>query len=73
VLRSNAMFGYAYSNPFGFQSGGTLDNTLYTAANLMWEIFPYLTLGIEYAYGQRENKDHSDLDNHRVGIGFQIF
>lgn len=39
----------------------------------MWSIQPYLTLGIEYAYGVRENKDGSDLDNNRIGIGIQVY
>jgi len=32
-----------------------------------------LTLGVEYIYGRRESQDDSDLDNHCVGLGFQIF
>ena len=38
----------------------------------MWSIQPYLTLGIEYAYGMRENKDGSDLDKNRIGIGIRL-
>lgn len=72
-LRSSAMIGYAKSDPLDWQSAGTFESSAYGAANLMWEIQPQLTIGIEYAYGQRENKDGSDLDNHRIALGIQIF
>jgi hypothetical protein len=39
----------------------------------MWQVLPYLTLGVEYAYGQSEKKDGSDLDNHRIAVGFQYY
>jgi len=39
----------------------------------MWAVQPYLTLGAEYAYGRRMNEDGSDLDNHRVAVGVQVF
>jgi len=71
--RSTAMFGYADSNPFGWQAPGTLDNTMYVATNLIWQVLPYLSLGIEYDYGRRENKDNSDRDNHRLMFGVQVF
>ena len=71
--RSTAKVGYAHSKPFGWQAAGTLENTMYTGANLMCQVFPYLTLGIEYDYGRRENKDNSDLDNHRLMLGVQVY
>ena len=39
----------------------------------MWAVQPYLTLGAEHAYGRRGNEDGSDLDNHRVAVGVQVF
>jgi len=72
-LRSNAMVGYAKAEPESWQTGDTFESSTYAAANLMWQVLPYLTMGVEYAYGQRENKDGSDLDNHRIGVGIQIF
>jgi len=71
--RSNAMFGYANSDPLGWQTGGTLKSSTYTAANLMWQVLPYLTVGFEYSYGRRDNNGDPDLDNHRVMFGVQVY
>jgi len=73
TLRSTAMAGYAHTEPFGWQAGNTFESSTYAAVNLMWSIQPFLTLGVEYAYGNQENKDGSDLDNHRIGLGIQVF
>ena len=73
ALRSTAMAGFAQSETFDWQSSDTFDNSKYASVNLMWQIQPFLTLGVEYAYCLRENKDGSDLDNHRVAMGIQIF
>jgi len=73
VLRSTAIVGYARSKPLDWQSGDTFESSTYASANLMWAVQPYLTLGVEYGYGQRENEDGSDLDNHRVAVGVQVF
>lgn len=71
--RSNAMVGYASSDPLSWQAGSTLNSTTYTAANLMWQVFPYLSLGFEYSYGVRENKSGPALDNHRMMFGVQVY
>jgi hypothetical protein len=67
------MAGYAHAEPHGWQAGNTFESSTYAAANLMWSMQPLLTLGVEYAYGNRENKDGPDLDNHRIGLGIQVF
>ena len=72
-FRSSVLAGYARSKPLSWQSGDTFESSTYASANLMWEVLPYLTLGVEYAYGQRENKDNSDVDNHRFAIGIQYY
>lgn len=71
--RSTAMFGYAKSDPLSWQIGSTLKSSTYAAANLMWQVLPYLSVGAEYSYGKRENKTGPDLDNHRVMIGVQVY
>jgi len=53
--------------------GPQFETSTYSAINLMWQTPPYLTIGAEYAYGQRENEDGSDLDNHRIALGFQAY
>lgn len=72
-LRSTAMVGYARARPLDWMPGDTFESSTYAAANLMWQVLPYLTLGVEYAYGQRALKDGSTLDNHRIGLGFQFY
>jgi len=72
-LRSSAMAGYAKAEPLSWQEGNVFESSTYAAANLMWQVLPYLTVGAEYAYGLRENKDGSDIDNHRLAFGFQFY
>ncbi len=73
ILRSTVMGGYAHSKPLGWQSDDTFENSTYASVNLMWNVYRYITLGVEYAYGRRENKDNSDLDNHRIAVGMQFY
>ena len=72
-LRSAAIAGYAEAEPENFQQGLAFDNTTYLGANLLWSPLPYLTLGIEYVYGNSENEDGWDQDDHRILIGAQFF
>jgi hypothetical protein len=72
-MRSTAMAGYASAKPFSWQAGNTFDNSSYASVNLMWQVQKFLTMGFEYAYGTRENKDGSELDNHRIAFGIQVF
>lgn len=71
--RSNLMLGYANSKPLAWQPGTTFENSSYGAVNLLWSPYPYVTLGVEYAYGKLENKDGSSLDNNRIVFGLQFF
>lgn len=72
-LRSTAALGYAHSEPLDWQTGDTFESSMYGAVNLMCSLQPYLTMGFEYSYGKLENVDNSDLDNHRLAFGIQIF
>ena len=67
------MGGYAKADRSSSDPADSFEISAYAAANLMWSPLPYLTLGLEYSYGRRENLDGSDLDNHRFAVGFQIF
>jgi hypothetical protein len=73
VLRSNLAVGYARAEPRSWQPGDTFDSSRYALANLLWTVVPYLTLGIEYDYGVREDEDGSDRDDHRLMLGVQVF
>ena len=72
-LRSAAILGYAEAGAEDFQPGSTFNNTTYAGANLLWSPLPYLTLGIEYVYGDLEREDGSGQDDHRLLFGAQIF
>jgi len=73
ILRSTAMGGYAKSKSLGWQADDTFESSTYASVNLMWSVYRYITLGVEYAYGRSENKDNSDLDNHRLAFGVQVY
>jgi len=73
TLRSTAALGYARSEPLDWQTGDTFESSIYGSCNLMWSLQPYLTMGFEYQYGKRKNVDDSNLDNHRLAFGIQIF
>jgi len=62
--RSNLVYGYVNSDNPEFVSGDTFDNTNYVATDLIWNPYKKATLGIEYLWGRRENKDGaSGTDN----------
>lgn len=73
ALRSNVMGGYAHSEALSWQPADTFESSKYGAINLMWNILPYLTVGIEYGYGVSEDRQGEELDNHRIMVGFQYF
>ena len=56
-FRSNLVYGYVNSDNPGFASGDTFDNTNYLAADLIWSPYRMTTIGAEYLWGRREDKD----------------
>lgn len=56
-FRSNLVYGYVDSDNPAFLDDETLESTNYAAANLIWTPFNSVTLGVEYLWGRRENKD----------------
>jgi len=64
LVRSNLVYGYVDADNPGFIDGDELENTTYAAANLIWNPYKTVTLGFEYLWGRRENKDGaSGTDN----------
>jgi hypothetical protein len=57
TIRSNQVYGYVNSDNPGFVSGDTFDNTQYAAVDFIWTPYKPVTLGVEYLWGRRENKD----------------
>ena len=64
-LRSNLVYGYVNADNPGFLDGDVLENTTYLATDLIWNPWKTTTLGVEYLWGQRENKDGEDGTDNR--------
>ena len=73
TMRSTAMAGYARAEPLDWQSGDVFKKSTYGSVNLMWRTQRFITMGIELAYGTRENIDGSELNDTRVAFGMQVF
>ena len=43
--------------------------TNYTMANVLWDVIPSMTLGLEYVYKEYERNRGEQRDNHRVVLG----
>jgi hypothetical protein len=65
-LRSNLVYGYVNADNPGFVSGDTFDNTNYVAADLIWSPYKTTTIGAEYLWGRRENKDGASGTGNRL-------
>ncbi len=72
-LHSSAVFGRASSERLDIEPLDSFEGSSFFLLNLMWQVLPQLTFGMEYNYGVRENADGSDLDSHRVMFGVQIY
>lgn len=72
-FRSNFALGTAKAENFTGQPDDAFKNSTFVLGNLMYRFNDYITGGIEYNYGQRKNLDNSNIDNHRVVIGLQLF
>ena len=72
-LRSTAAYGMAWVEDASWQAADAFDSTGFGLINLMWSPFKYVTMGVEFQYGERETKDGASRDNSRVIFGVQIF
>jgi Tfp pilus assembly protein PilV len=63
-LRSNAVFGYVDVDTRNQQPSDTLERTMYFAGNLVWSPIDHMDIGMEYLWGQRDNKN-SDVGTAR--------
>jgi hypothetical protein len=73
ALRSTVYGGYAKAEQSGTEPGTAFKSSLFGSANPIWNPFPFLSVGVEYTYGRRENRFGPDFGNHRVLLGFQVF
>jgi hypothetical protein len=58
-LRSSLVYGFVQVQNTEAQPGSTFHQSNYSAGNLIWNPFGSLTLGMEFLYGWRVNKDGS--------------
>ena len=59
ILRSNMTLSWVDINNFEFQDGSDYNRTLRASINLMYSPVHNVTMGLEYLWGQRINKDKS--------------
>jgi hypothetical protein len=68
---SNFCYGETFSALPDALPGNTYRGGKYGAVNVIWLPFSRLGLGLEYLYGERENKDGALGTAHRVQVGVQ--
>jgi hypothetical protein len=65
-FRSNLVLGHVSADNPDSAPDDALKGTTYTAANLIWNPFKKLTLGVECLWGRRENFDEAAGDSIRI-------
>lgn len=65
-VRSSIMYSFVQVQNTEAQPGSTYDQGNYTAGNLIWNPFGSLTVGAEFLYGWRDNKDGSTGNAPRI-------
>lgn len=60
--------GSAETDPLEWQKD-TFTYTRYAMANLIWEAYSNIYLGLEYNYSYYERDTGDELDNHRIAVG----
>jgi hypothetical protein len=72
-LRFNVTAGYAEADDDVDLPGDQFRSSSWFAANIFYQISPFLVVSAEYNWGKRENLDGSDLDDQRITLGLQLF
>lgn len=73
TCKSLGSWGYASAETIDEQGPGALSNSSMLMTNLLCRANRFTTIGVEYNYGRRVNRDTSVLDSHRVMVGMQLF
>jgi hypothetical protein len=73
--RSTMVYGFANVANTGMQAGDAYDFTHYASANLVYQLFKRLSIGVEGLYGYREAKSgaHGDVFRLQVGLLYSLF
>lgn len=66
AFRSNLTYGHVSADNPASAPSDALDSTTYASANLIWNPFKQLTLGVEYLWGKRENVDGASGTSNRL-------
>jgi hypothetical protein len=65
-LRSSIVYGFVQVQNTEFQPGSAFHQSNYSAGNLIWSPIGALTVGAEFLYGWRVNKDSSTGNAPRI-------
>jgi len=72
-LRSSFIGSYVNLDSEDFQGPATFDSSIYSAINLIFSPLPQVNLGVEYLYGQRENRNGESGKASRLQSSAQFF
>ena len=67
-LRSSAVFGFLQTENTPAQTSSSFHRSEYIATNLIWSPLPQLSLGTEFLYGWRVNKNNSTGNAPRIQL-----
>jgi len=73
TLRSVVVAGIANADAPTYLGAGTFERSDMLAANLLFRMSRYTTVGMEYVYGQRRNAGAPSRHNHQLVVGLQLF
>jgi hypothetical protein len=68
TLYSYVTFGMTLVNVKDYQPDDAFDNSMYLSGNLFWEPMEETRLGVEYAWGRRENKNGESGTANRISF-----
>ncbi|WP_041745218.1 DcaP family trimeric outer membrane transporter [Coraliomargarita akajimensis] len=74
--RSTFTYGYADLDPASAQDGGFFSNTTYASGNLIYQIDPRWSAGVELLYGMLEAQDgrsSGDIFRFQFGMSYSIY
>ena len=71
-LSSNFCYSVAHASSTHGQAGSAIQNLEYAAVNLAWRYSSWASVGVEYLYGSREDRDGSLGEANRVMVSFRF-
>ena len=70
LWQSNVMYSYVWNDNRKEQPDNAIHKVNYVLANLKWNPYPLVHVGVEYLYGTRKNNDGDFGQAHRITFGF---